>query len=111
MGWDTGKQVGKIVSIVEKSKIFYVNMEDIMHITCDGYVSTVYLANGTAYSSARLLKLYEEDVEQYGFLRANRHTLVNIRHISDVQRTKRILHIGDIIISVSKRKISLFKNN
>jgi DNA-binding LytR/AlgR family response regulator len=109
MEWDISKQIGKRVAIVEKSKISYVDMENITHITCDGYVSTVHLVNGNDYFSAHLLIDYEKDNSHYGFLRVNRKTLVNIRHVTDTQRTQRILHIGNIVITVSKGKMSLLK--
>jgi len=109
MEWNISKQIGRRVPIVEKSTVSYVNMEDITHITCVGHVSSIHLITGKEYHVARLLKKFEEELAPCCFLRVNRHTLVNIRHVDDTQRTKRLLHIGNITISVSKEKMSLLK--
>jgi len=111
MEWDTSKQIGKIVPIVEKTRVAYVSMENITHIVCSGYVSTVYLVNKSKHSSSRSLKSYEEEIGQAGFLRMNRQTLVNIRHATDAQCVKRMLYLGNTIIVVSKRKVSLLKRH
>jgi len=109
MGWDISKQIGKRIPIIEKSVVSYVDMEKITHITCDGYVSIIHLINGLKYPVARLLKHFEEELAEYGFLRVNRHTLVNIRYVDDTKISERILRIGETIITVSKRKLHLCK--
>ena len=74
------KQAGEKIYIGTKSKGSTVNMEDITHITCDGYVCTIYFINKKPYYETHLLKHYEEALKEYGFFRANRHALINIEY-------------------------------
>jgi len=106
------KQFGKKILITEKSKSFYINLEDITYISCDKTVSTVHVMNKKeTYSMAKLLKNFEKYLEDCGFIRANRNTLVNIKYLSaiHVENGRKHITINNIDIIVPKRKVSLFK--
>jgi DNA-binding LytR/AlgR family response regulator len=108
---DYSKQIGQKIVITEKSEKSYMNMEDITHITCNGYVSTVHLINTkTTYSEAYLLKYFEKELKDFGFQRANDHTLVNKKHLSHSQTVngKKYIYAHNIEIAVSKRNASAF---
>jgi DNA-binding LytR/AlgR family response regulator len=113
MEYDYSKQIGHKIMISEKSKRIHVNMEDITHITCDGYVSTVHLVDETKYSEARLLKHFEEELADYGFLRTSHNILVNSKYLLKEQTIKGRLHLSvhGIEIVVSKRKASVFRKH
>jgi len=104
---DYSKQIGKKVVISEKLQDSYVNMEDITHITCDKYVITTHLVNGQkVQSTVHLLKHFENELREYGFLRANNKTVVNIKHLSTFQIVdgKKYIRVHNIDIPVTKRK-------
>ena len=110
---DFSNQVGKKITITEKSKsrTFYVYVADITHITCNEYVSTVHLADGTKCEEARKLTHFAKDLKKYDFRRANHHTLINAKHLSISQTIsgKRHIQVHNTDIVVSKRNVHLFK--
>ena len=112
MEHDFSKQIGKKISITEKTKTFYVNVEDITYISCNGTVSTIHVINEKkGYFATRRLKSFEADLGKYGFLPVNRHTLVNIKYLSCIwtEQGKKYVMINDVEIAVSRRKSAVFK--
>ena len=112
MEFDFSKQVGKRISIKEKSSAHYVNIEDILYIECVGYLSTLFLIEGKLFCVSKLLKEYEKNLSEYSFLRVNYYTLVNPKHISDIITTKegqKRIKVGEKEIDVSRRRAYLFK--
>ena len=110
MEYDFSRQIGKIICIAEKTKKTYVKVEDITHICCDEYVSSVYLLNGQKYSTSHGLTSFEEELGEYGFVEANNHTLINRKHlsISWISQGKKYIKVNDIEIVVSRRHRASF---
>jgi len=110
MEFDFSKQVGIKISIKTKSRTFYVNIEDILYIRCDGYLSTIFPVEDKSICVAKSLREHEEELSEYGFLRVNYNTLVNPKHIHDIEIIKGRKHIkvGKQEINVSKRRAFLF---
>ena len=72
---------------------------------CDGYLSTVFLVEGKLFCVAKLLKEYKEDLSEYGFLRVNYNTLLNPKHISDIEpieNGRKSIKVGKEEIIVSR---------
>lgn len=89
-----------------------VSSNEITHLVCDEYITTVFLIDGNKITISRLLKCFEEELKPFGFIRPNRCTLVNAYHIDKVSTVerKRYIHIGDFTIPVSRRKIGILGN-
>jgi two-component system LytT family response regulator len=111
MEFNYSNQTGHKLPVKEKSKISFIDIGEILYLQCDGYLTTIYLANNTTIDVAHLLKQFEEELSKYGFLRANHHTLVNIRYINTItiEKQRIIIYINKVEIEISRRKFYLFK--
>jgi DNA-binding LytR/AlgR family response regulator len=111
MQFDWSNQNYYKLPIKEKSKISFIDINEILYLQCDGYITTLYFVNKQSIGVAKLLKQFEEELGKYGFLRANHHTLINIRYINTLKmcNQERVIHIGDVEIKISRRKFYLFK--
>lgn len=109
---DFNCQNGRKIKIVSKSKTLFFEIAEITHIECDGYLSTVYSLNSQPFVVAKLLKLFERELSDYGFLRVNKCTLVNLLHVKEYSSGKeRILTLkNDIKINISRRKVFHFRS-
>jgi len=97
----------RYILIKNKGVIKKINIEDISHITCSGYLSTIHLLNDNKnYSHCKLLKEYEVELMGKGFYRINRNTLININYIFEINFiNKPILElINKLKFRVSKRR-------
>jgi DNA-binding LytR/AlgR family response regulator len=111
MDLDFSKQRDKKLVIKTRNKTWLVNIESITHLTCDGYITRIYFVDQKVITVAKLLKEFETELQDYGFLGANYHTIVNIKHITGmfgVLTKKRLLIYGSEII-ISRRRQHLFK--
>ncbi len=111
MKLDFSKQIGKKIAVFEKGRTIFVDVETITYLQCDGYITIIYLSSNESYSVSKLLKLFELELSEYGFLRANHNTIVNPKNISTICSTgcKKIIQTHNHEIKVSRRKAYLFK--
>jgi len=81
-------------------------------LQCDGYVTTIHLIDKESICISKLLKLFEIELFDFGFLRANHNTIVNPLHIREISSTlkERIIQINKSEIKISRRRAYLFKN-
>jgi len=100
------------ISVKEKSKISFIEINDILFLQCDGYLTTIYLIDKKNVRVSKLLKDFEEELCIYGFLRVNHNTLINTQHISNLQinKHKKTIHIKDVEIQISRRKFNFLKD-
>ena len=94
------------ITVKEKSKISVIDINDILYLQCEGYLTTIYLVNNTSIDVAKLLKQFENELTDLGFLRVNHHTLINMRYINNLKigKQRRIVYLKDIEIEISRRK-------
>ncbi len=112
MNKDHACQRDKTVIVKEKGEIHQVEMEKITHITCEGYLSSIHLINREEpIKVSKLLKLFETELLEFGFLRANNNTIVNIKNIASFKnRDKHTITLrSNKQIKISRRKLYLFK--
>lgn len=112
MNFDFSKQKDKKIQIHEKCKTNLIAVESVTYLECDGYVTTVYSIDNKPITISKLLKHFEKELNQFGgFVRVNRKTLVNTRHISCIRKigVKKIIEINGCSIEISHRKSFLFK--
>jgi DNA-binding LytR/AlgR family response regulator len=70
----------KIIQIREKRNNRFVPLNKISHISCEGYLAIIFTTTGERYCVSRSLKQLEPVLFDYGFVRVNRSTIVNILH-------------------------------
>lgn len=106
------EQNGRKILLKNQGNIFQVDMKDITVITCEGYLSTIHFQSEIKpISVSKLLKVFEVELEPFGFFRANRNTLVNLLNVSLFQGAcKKIITLTDNQkVCVSFRKTSHLK--
>jgi len=113
MKTDYSCQTGQKLIIKEKGKLHQVDIDQISLITCSGYVSTIYQVNqAEPIIVSKLLKDFELELEEMGFFRANRSTLINLNNLVSYENNgKPTIHMKeDIKIIISRRKLRIFLN-
>ena len=111
MEFDFSKQNDYKITVKEKSKISFIDINDILYLQCDGYLTTIYLVDKTSIDVAKLLKQFESELAPFGFLRVNHHTLINLRYLNNLKigKQRRVVFVKDIEITISRRKFYLLK--
>ena len=110
---DYSCQTGQKLIIKEKGKLHQVDIDQISLITCSGYVSTIYQVNqAEPIIVSKLLKDFELELEEMGFFRANRSTLINLNNLVSYENNGKLtIHMKeDIKIIISRRKLRIFLN-
>ncbi|MBW1298859.1 LytR/AlgR family response regulator transcription factor [Aquimarina litoralis] len=80
-----------------------IDLKDVMKCVADGNYCRFHMIQKNAYLSSESLKYYEQLLEPKGFFRANRSTLVNIRHIHSIYKKEAIILSNKERIRVSVR--------
>ncbi len=112
MNIDFNCQRNNKIVLKEKSVIKLIGMSDIILITCDGYLTRVFIENGQSITISKLLKEFEIELEDYGFIRVNHNSIVNVYHIRSIERgNNRVLTLSNnLIIKISRRKLYKFNS-
>lgn len=108
---DFSKQKEKKLVLIDKRKTNIIDVDSILYLDCNGYVTSVYQNNCKTVSVSRLLKYFQEELEELGFVRVSHNTIVNLKHVSVIESTSKglFLEINSLKIKVSRRKKDLFK--
>jgi len=107
MGIDYSKQTGrKITTKGYKKKT--VNIEDIMYIKREGYLSTLYLQNGEKIYEIESLCEFERKLCGMGFFRIRNNTIINGKYITEVD--KKTVKLEKITFLIAKRRLKTFLN-
>ena len=107
MGIDYSKQTGrKITTKGYKKKT--VNIEEIMYIKREGYLSTLYLQNGEKIDEIESLCEFERKLCDMGFFRIRNNTIINGKYITEVNKKTVILE--KITFLIAKRRLKTFLN-
>jgi len=108
---DFSNQKDKKVEIKERNTIQFVDISKISYFKCDGYITTINIFDSAPITVSKLLKDFESELEEYGFIRANRSTLVNLAVVKKyVGGRIRLLELmtGEHI-KVSRRNVFKFR--
>jgi len=108
---DYSKQGEKRIIIRGKSDCFHANMEDIMYITCEEYMCTIYLVDGEKFSTTHSLKCFEEIIKEDDFFKVSRNTLINTEYatVTRMTRKERCVNVKGIKIKVSRSRFPHLK--
>ena len=95
------------ITIKERDRTISLLSDDVMHITCSGYISTVHTTDRKIYRSSKLLKQYEEELTDDGFVRINHSTLINFSTVKNVkiEKNRRLLLNDEQEFIISRSKI------
>jgi len=85
MNKDYSNQFNKNIILKEKGKFKQIEMEKIIKISCEGYISTIKTID-SEISISKILKKFEGELKNYGFIRVNRNNLVNFKHIKNYSK-------------------------
>lgn len=102
---DFSNQKNKTIILRGKSKIKQIIIEGIVYVKCDSYLTTFYTTNDTITYSITL-KQVELQIEQYGFFRINRNTLINLKYFDSyvINRNRYLITTTGVKLNVSRRK-------
>jgi len=100
------------IALKEKGQITCVAINDITHISCTGYLSTVHTVNNKMITVSKLLKDFDEELSKSGFIRVNYNTLINSKHIETVKRgeKRKITLVNKVEVGVSRRRMYIIRN-
>lgn len=104
-------QKGQKIILKTKNISHILNMEEVTHLICDCYLTTVYTTSGKAFIVAKLLKEFEVELNDFGFVRVNRNAIVNVLLVASYENgRKRVLALPNkTIICISRRGMARLK--
>lgn len=83
-----------------------VHIRNIVYIECSGHSLTIQKADGKIIKQCGSLKLMEEDLAKYNFLRIHKNYLVNLRYIEDIGKQEIHLINGTVLeMGRDRRKV------
>jgi len=95
---DYSKQTGKKITTKGDKKRF-ININEITHIKCEDYLSTIFLNNGAKIHEVKTLREFEKELAELGFFRIRSNIIVNGNYITEVDTR------------ICKRTVKLEKND
>ncbi len=99
-------QLNNKLTVFQKGNITIIDLKDILYLQCSGNLTYIHLCiDQYPITVSKLLLRFEEELSQYGFIRVNRNTLVNITKIRELRKTKKnhIILVNGEILAVSRR--------
>ena len=96
----------------DQSKIIRVLVKDIVRLEGVRNYTLIHLKNGDTMLSSRTLKIYENILVDWGFVRVHRAHLINLncmKHYDELDLTFAVMQNKDYI-SISRRKRKKFQN-
>lgn len=102
-------QAEKIV-IIQKGKIYSVNLQDVVYLEAFGDGTFIYDKWNRVYESLEQLKVWEKRLLGRDFFRIHRSYIISMRHVKEIVNGKLLLEGWKKPLTVSKRKISEFKD-
>ena len=108
---DYSRQIGKKI-ITKGDKMKFINIENIVYIHREGYLTTIYLNTGVKVYEIKSLCAFEKELFEMGFFRIRDNTIINGNYITEVDTKihKRTVKLGAIEFTVSKRRLKSFND-
>jgi DNA-binding LytR/AlgR family response regulator len=109
MNYDT--QYTKAIIIKNKRIFRQIIVAEITHITCEAYVCDIYTLTDK-YTTSRLLKSLETELEKFNFIRIHNHILINAKYINYIDKaTNMVILHSNIELPFSVRRWKYIKNH
>ncbi|MDR3287528.1 MAG: LytTR family transcriptional regulator [Prevotellaceae bacterium] len=100
----------KAIIIKNKKIIKQVIVSEITHIVCESYVCDIFTLTDK-YTTSRLLKTLEIELNKFNFIRIHNHILINAKHINYIDKSKNMIILNsDIALPFSVRRWKHIKN-
>jgi two-component system LytT family response regulator len=95
------------ILIKEMNRISMLPIDEITHITCNGYLSTIHTACEKFINVSKLLKEFESELTGSSFVRVNHSTLVNYDYVNTIEfgNIRTLTLCNNIKIKISRRKM------
>lgn len=105
-------QEGEIIVLREKNTTHFVEINNITHLSCDCYITSIFTNDGEKVIVAKLLKDFEIELDKYGFIRTNRNMIINYTYIKGYERGgNRMVYLRNgTSLKASRRGITKLKN-
>ncbi|MBN2682293.1 MAG: LytTR family transcriptional regulator DNA-binding domain-containing protein [Bacteroidales bacterium] len=109
---DFSCQKNKKLVLKEKGKTHFVDLDIITHLSCEGYITKIHSIDNEEIIVSKLLKHFEIELAEQGFIRANHNTIINMSKIDSIQtsRKRTVKLINGMEINISRRKLCNFKS-
>ena len=106
---DYSNQTGKKI-IIKGDKTKFIDIESIMYIKCEDYLSTIFLNNGTKMEEIKTIREFEKDLFDVGFFRIHNNTIINGNYIIEFDQKihKRTVKLGESDFIVAKSRLKTF---
>jgi len=96
-------------------RIVKVAVHEILYVVCEDYICSLTMADGRTFHVSRTLQSFHEELNQHGFHYLSRDVLVNLHHVTELQRTsarKWHAHICDgSVFDIAARRQKEFKES
>lgn len=96
-------------------RIVKVAVHEIMYVVCEDYICSLTMADGRTFNVSRTLQSFHEELNQHEFHYLSRDVLVNLHHVTELQRTsarKWCAHISDgSVFDIAARRQKEFKES
>ncbi|MDR3227266.1 MAG: LytTR family transcriptional regulator [Prevotellaceae bacterium] len=83
-------QYTKAIIIKNKRIIKQIIVSEITHIICESYICDIYTLTDK-YTTTRLLKVLENELSKFNFIRIHNHILINAKHINYIDKAKNVV--------------------
>jgi len=109
---DFSVQTGK--KITSKGvKTRFINIEEIVYIKCEDYLSNIFLKDGTCIHEIKTLREFDKELHELGFFRIRNNIIINENYITelDTRIDKRAVKLGKFEFFVAKNRLKTFINS
>lgn len=101
-----------LLSIPEIGRTVFIKIEDILYCKSFNNYTNIYTCDNGKFVVSKTLKLVENTLAGYGFIRSHRSYLINLGHISELitLEEKSIRLLDKIVLPISSAGICRIKN-
>ena len=92
------------LSFIHGRNILFVHPEQIIRLEARNNYTCVYFTDHTPILMAKVLRIYEELLFPYGFVRTHRSHLINLQHVEELSQKKTIRMKDSSMVEISRSK-------
>ncbi len=98
-----GEPINKI-AVSSQNGVFFIDLKDIIYAEADSNYTTLMLADGRTFVISKTLKDLQDVLEDSHFLRIHRQYIINLNHVTHLDRTRSTLTM------VNKKELPVARN-
>jgi DNA-binding LytR/AlgR family response regulator len=106
---DFSKQTGKKILVIG-SKMKLIDINKILYIKKEKRASIIFLTNGRKLEDKKPLLKHEKELLEMGFFRIRENTIINGKHIIevDIRVDRRTVNLDKTSFSIAKNRLKAF---